>query len=245
MLSNTLPIIAAKERGPGPGRYVLPSSCGFAKHDNTKKQNPAYSFGQRLDNLNHWNDASPGPVYWINPKVTRHGLGEARTHSMLTRQQSQKIFQTPAPGTYYPEKVHPPNEQSAPAFSMRARTRMCTTAATPSPNSYTLPNMLGQKVPNKKASHAFSICSRVSNGGYADDFSGTPGPGSYQPVPPSITAKKAPAYSIQSRTNQVADNTKKPGPGTYSPEHVRLNKKKAPVYSMSIRHSEYITPLML
>ena len=29
----------------------------------------------------------------------------------------KEIFQTPAPGTYYPEKVHPPpNEQSAPAF---------------------------------------------------------------------------------------------------------------------------------
>ena len=39
--------------------------------------------------LDHWKDASPGPVYWINPKVTRHGLGGARTHSMLTRQQSQ------------------------------------------------------------------------------------------------------------------------------------------------------------
>lgn len=38
----------------------------------------------------------------------------------------KEIFQTPAPGTYYPEKVHPPNEQSAPAFSMGARTRVCT-----------------------------------------------------------------------------------------------------------------------
>ena len=64
--------------------------------------------------------------------------------------------------------------------------------------------MLGQKVPNKKASHAYTICSRGSNGGYADDLAGTPGPGSYHPVPPNITAKKAPAYSIQSRTTQVS-----------------------------------------
>ena len=36
--------------GPGPGRYALPSTCGFNKHDFTKKMLPAYSFGQRLEN---------------------------------------------------------------------------------------------------------------------------------------------------------------------------------------------------
>lgn len=37
----------------------------------------------------------------------------------------------------------------------------------------------------------------------------------------------------------------KPGPGAYSPERVYLNKSQAPRFSMGIRHSEFITPLIL
>lgn len=36
-------------KGPGPGRYALPSTCGYNKHDITKWMNPAYSFGQKLE----------------------------------------------------------------------------------------------------------------------------------------------------------------------------------------------------
>ena len=35
--------------GPGPGRYFLPSTVGFQQHDVSKKMEPAYSFGRRLD----------------------------------------------------------------------------------------------------------------------------------------------------------------------------------------------------
>ena len=42
------PIIAAKLRGPGPGRYGLPSTVGYVAHDFTKHRKPAYPFGQRL-----------------------------------------------------------------------------------------------------------------------------------------------------------------------------------------------------
>ena len=36
--------------GPGPGRYGLPQTTGYSKHDPTKKKAPAYSFGARLEN---------------------------------------------------------------------------------------------------------------------------------------------------------------------------------------------------
>lgn len=36
--------------GPGPGRYGLPSTCGYISHDFTKWKSPAYSFGSRLEN---------------------------------------------------------------------------------------------------------------------------------------------------------------------------------------------------
>ena len=35
--------------GPGPGRYFLPSTVGFTTHDASKKMEPAYSFGRRLE----------------------------------------------------------------------------------------------------------------------------------------------------------------------------------------------------
>ena len=34
--------------GPGPGRYFLPSTCGYMDHDSTKQEQPAYVFGHRL-----------------------------------------------------------------------------------------------------------------------------------------------------------------------------------------------------
>ena len=37
-------------RGPGPGRYGLPSTCGQNGHDFTKLMKPAFSFGKRLGN---------------------------------------------------------------------------------------------------------------------------------------------------------------------------------------------------
>ena len=36
-----------------------------------------------------------------------------------------------------------------------------------------------------------------------------------------------------------------PGPGVYKPEGVTVNKRSAPTYSLGIRHSEYMTPLIL
>lgn len=44
--------------------------------------------------LDLMNDSSPGPIYWIPPKVTRHGADGTRTHSMLGRQRSQSGYLT-------------------------------------------------------------------------------------------------------------------------------------------------------
>ena len=41
------------------------------------------------------------------------------------------------------------------------------------------------------------------------------------------------------------DSTKKPGPGAYSPEKVHVNKPSPPKHSLGIRHSEYVTPLII
>jgi len=43
----------------------------------------------------------------------------------------------------------------------------------------------------------------------------------------------------------LTDSTQKPGPGAHYPEKVHINKKSPPRFSMGIRHSDYITPLIL
>ena len=42
-------MIEAKLRGPGPGRYGLPTTCGTEKHDFTQHRKPAFSFGKRFN----------------------------------------------------------------------------------------------------------------------------------------------------------------------------------------------------
>ena len=41
------------------------------------------------------------------------------------------------------------------------------------------------------------------------------------------------------------DSTQKPGPGAHMPERVKVNGKSAPSFSLGIRHSEFITPLIV
>lgn len=43
----------------------------------------------------------------------------------------------------------------------------------------------------------------------------------------------------------IQDSTKKPGPGEYYPENVYITKPSAPKISLGIRHSEFMTPLIL
>lgn len=42
-----------------------------------------------------------------------------------------------------------------------------------------------------------------------------------------------------------SDSTQKPGPGAHMPEKVIVNRKAAPSFSLGIRHSEFVTPLIV
>jgi hypothetical protein len=48
MTEGNARVIAAKLKGPGPGRYKLPSTCGQKGHDTTQNMKPSYTFGQKL-----------------------------------------------------------------------------------------------------------------------------------------------------------------------------------------------------
>ena len=115
---------------------------------------------------------------------------------------------------------------------------------TPSPNSYTLPPLLGPKVPTKPSFPAYSMAGRAHTGSFSEDLAKSPGPGRYNIVAPDVYSKRSPAYSMLGRNYIPEKSTNTPGPGAYSPEKVTLNKPSAPKYSMGIRHSEYISPLI-
>ncbi|ESO87577.1 hypothetical protein LOTGIDRAFT_207007 [Lottia gigantea] len=241
--NRDLPLIAAKERGPGPGRYKLPSTCGFTDHDFTKYTNAAYSFGRRTKLLDH--RRGPGPAYGIDPAITKHGKDGTPAYSMLARQQGKKIFNTPSPGAYCPERVHPQGEKHAPKYSIGSRTRYRKTDNNPSSNKYKLPPILGATQPNKQSSSAYSLIGRREIGSYLEDLAKAPGPGHYHATSPDTFINRAPLYSMRRRSYMPGDRTKKPGPGAHCPEKVTINKRSAPVFSLGIRHSEFICPMVI
>jgi len=239
------PIIAARERGPGPGRYGLPSTCGFNQHDFSKHMKPSYSFGHRLENSMFRKDVSPGPRYFINPVITRSGKDGTPAYSILGRQKDPNTFVTPSPYAYSPEKVHPQGERHAPVHSMGARTRFRKRDQAPAPNGYTLPAQLGSRIPNKYSSASYSMTGRPHVGSYLEDHAKCPGPGSHDAVHPDVNKYKQPSYSMLGRHELPNDSTTKPGPGAHSPEKVLINKRKYPSHSLGIRHSEFVCPLIV
>ncbi|XP_034767972.2 outer dense fiber protein 3-like protein 2 [Acipenser ruthenus] len=240
------PLIAARERGPGPGRYGLPPTIGFIGHDFTRATGPAYSFHGRMSNAMYFVDSSPGPRYYIDAKVTRFGRDGTPAYSMLGRIRDSSAFQTPGPGAYSPENaLHLNRQQRPPSYTMGSRTRYRTTDTVPAPNKYTLPVLLGSRVPTKPASASYTVSGRTKSGGYSEDLSRTPGPGRYNSTDPSTYLPRQPAFSMLGRYELPSDATKKPGPGTHSPEKVTVHRPRPPAYSLGVRHSEFVTPLVI
>ncbi|XP_039729246.1 outer dense fiber protein 3-like protein 2, partial [Pteropus medius] len=74
--------------GSGPGLYVLPSTVGYINHDCTRVAGPAYSLLRRPSEAPPL-DASPGPVYFLDPKVTRFGRSCTPAYSIQGRGKSR------------------------------------------------------------------------------------------------------------------------------------------------------------
>lgn len=232
------PMIAAKERGPGPGRYQLPSSVGFTAHDVTKKKAPGFSFGTKLPNSILKKSDGPGPKDNVAPSITRTGKQSSPAFSMGSRPAGFKQGRTPAPGAYSPENVKVDKGRSAPAYTMRPRVTGRKTDTTPAANTYNLKTTVG-------SAPKYSMTSRSAMGGFAQDTAKAPGPGKYNPTNPDKFKKRGAAYSMAARTYMPSDQTKKPGPGAHNPEKVTAGAKNSPAFSMGIRHTEYLTPLIV
>ncbi|KAF7201516.1 outer dense fiber protein 3-like protein 2a isoform X2 [Nothobranchius furzeri] len=243
------PIISAKERGPGPGRYGLPPTVGYMNHDFTKPSSPAYSFHSRMSSAMVSVDSSPGPKYHVGGQVTRFGRIESPSYSIKGRGRrivnKEDLNQTPGPGSYSPERAPPLNSQRPPCYTIGTRTRYRSADPVPGPNRYTLPDLMGPQIPHKPSSASYSFSGRRKVGAPSEDLAKTPGPGQYGSTNPDIYRQRQPSFSMQSRTKRLSYSSTVPGPGAYSPEKTYGQLHKSPSFSMGIRHSEFVVPLMV
>lgn len=241
------PKIAAMERGPGPARYGLPSLTGREGHAPTKTLHPAYSFGRRVGGGFIRADCSPGPVHQLDPAYTCRGKDGIPSYSLYARHKELASFKTPGPGAYQPERNATcfQGEKKSPLYSMGSRSRYRKRDANPSPNTYTLPTLLGVRVPNKSSSACYSLAKRLKVGDFATDYAKTPGPARYETTSADMTQPRKPSYSIQARQYMPGDATQKPGPGAHCPEQCSATRRRAPAYSLGIRHSEFVCPLII
>ncbi|KAF4097730.1 outer dense fiber protein 3-like protein 2b isoform X1 [Onychostoma macrolepis] len=241
------PVIAGREKGPGPGRYILPPAIGFVGHDFTKSTSPAYSFHGRMSNNMHSIDCSPGPKYHIDAKLTRFGRDGTPAYSLHGRTESRAaVFSTPGPGAYSPEKaslcsIH----RKPPSHTMGYRTQYRSVDTIPAPNKYTLPSLMGSSVLTKASSASYSISGRCKSGGPSEDLSKTPGPCRYNRTDPSVYLPRQPAFSMLGRHTAARESTVAPGPGSHNPEKVTVHKPRPPAFSLGTRHSEFVTPLIV
>ncbi|XP_075391273.1 protein CIMAP1D [Tenrec ecaudatus] len=234
---------AALDTGAGPSLYVLPSTVGFVQHDCTKVASPAYSLVRRPSEALP-EDSSPGPVYFLDPKVTRFGRSCTPAYSLQGRGKSRGLEVTPGPGTYSPEKVPPVRQRTPPAFTLgpRLRPHLLDTSA-PAPNTYTLPSLWGSQVFVKPSSPSYTVAGRTPPVRPPQDPAEIPGPGQYNSPDPNAYRHRRPAFTMQGRprASRLPDMT--PGPGTHCPEQVTVHKARAPAFSMGIRHSKRATTL--
>eukprot|EP00111_Clytia_hemisphaerica_P009304 TCONS_00027313-protein len=223
------PIIMAMFSGPGP------ACVGRLGLDN----GPKYSFGlkpgQRVDAF------TPGPAaYTVHDKSTRFGSDGSPKYTLHSRTKQGNSFTTPGPAAYSTEKVKIFKQPTPPSYSFGSRTRFNKRDGSPAPNAYTVPPIFGSKTPTKRSAPAYVMTGRGRVGGFSEDLSKTPGPGTYKVNDPNSWKHRAPSYSISGRFMMPGDSTQKPGPAHYSPHKQRSGTGP----SFGVRHSEYTAPVL-
>ncbi|KAM5230889.1 protein CIMAP1D isoform 3-T3 [Hipposideros larvatus] len=201
----------------------LRKTCGMATLENASPQ-----------------DTSPGPIYFLDPKVTRFGRSCTPAYSMQGRGKSRGLEVTPGPGAYSPEKVAPLRQRTAPAFTLGSRLRpQPLDISAPAPNAYTLPSLWGAQIFIKPSSPSYTVVGRTTPARPPQDPAEIPGPGQYDSPDPNAYRQRRPAFTMLGRPRAPRPPDETPGPGTHSPEQVTVTKARAPAFTMGIRHSKW------
>uniref|UniRef100_A0A8C8R5N9 Outer dense fiber of sperm tails 3 like 1 n=1 Tax=Pelusios castaneus TaxID=367368 RepID=A0A8C8R5N9_9SAUR len=218
---------------PGAGKYGRQPCTGIRNHDFTMFAEPAYTMHIKHTEKILADTVSPAACF-IDPHLSRFGWWKPP---------SFHIQNIPAPNEYHTEKVHPQGEPYAPAYSLAIRTRYRENDPNPAPNAYTLPGMLGPGLPIKPSAPCYSMASKVNMWSKMEELAKGPGPASFIRPEPNVYLHRQPAYSMWRKYMSVRDST--PGPADYETNRITITKPRAPDFSLGIRHSEYLTPLVI
>uniref|UniRef100_T1JFY2 Uncharacterized protein n=1 Tax=Strigamia maritima TaxID=126957 RepID=T1JFY2_STRMM len=224
--STTRPrkMIAAMERGPGPGVYLLPPTIGFKGQDKTKLTGPAFT----LRGLIRQKPVTYGPgpaVYSLPTNMTRYGYSYSPDYT-----------NAPAPGTYNLSKGHMCKGQ----FTFGQRIDYRSPYAGPPPNAYILPPTMGLSLALYPSNRGFSLRSRLKAGSITQDTAQSPGPAQYPSVNVTRFKQCGPKFTMGSRPD-VKHKTVGPGPASYT---LPYDLKRSAAFSFGCKHSEFAPPLI-
>ena len=238
------PDIAAKQKGPGPAKYVLPNQTGRICHDPTRPVSPAYSFGKRLGSsiIRPW--SSPGPIHYIHPTLTRTGKEGTPSYSIRKLTKPLESYPVPGPGAYRLEQTPVLDYRRAPKYSFGVKGAYKSVNRVPSPDTYNIKTTIGRDSNLGKKGPSYSMAARPFSGSFAEDRAKTPGPAAYHCDRSDRFLKLSLSYSILARNFGIEVKTQCPPPGSYSPERCASPFRRTPDASFGIKHSEYMTPVL-
>ncbi|KAK4297021.1 hypothetical protein Pmani_030539 [Petrolisthes manimaculis] len=206
--------IAAEFTSPGPASIALRSSIGSGGA--TKSRPPAFTMTSRHEIKP--DKAGPGPgQYNVTGLSNKAGKDEPVAASMHIRPKDPKVYITPAPCDYSPDKAEAKVNEASPCFSFGIKVENGKGSDAPAPNSYNIPTLLGStKEGSKHSAPSFTMAARARD---EEDKMKVPGPGSYDDsTVDKYKALKSPCFSMGQRTTIPSDHTMKPGPGAHCPE---------------------------
>ncbi|GAB0187579.1 outer dense fiber protein 3-like [Grus japonensis] len=232
--------ILAQFTSPGP-KYSIPGTTGYLAHNPTKTKAPAYTLRGAKPPMT--DSSSPGPRYYVQPSITRHGKHTAPAQHICGLPKVKTEI-TPGPSDYSTDKADKHLYQCAPVQSMAFRHKALKTNQSPGPGTYTLPRLVGPNTAYTHASPCYSMKGKSKHNGFAEDLSKTPGPAAFPKVELDIYKKKAPMYTMGTKSGLGGEKTVKPGPADYCLGKVTLTRPQAPAPTFGLRHSLYTTPLI-
>ncbi|XP_026243635.2 protein CIMAP1C [Urocitellus parryii] len=238
------PIIMAMIKGPGPTKYLRPSCTGYVDHDTSMFQEPAFTLHRRHSEKWITDICSPGPCYFLDPKITRFGMSSCPQVPMEERISNLRLCPNPSPCHYNLEKICPPGERRAPQFAFGYRCPFRVLDPNPAPNQYQLPVSLGPNNPVQRAAPCYSLNSSNKNWFYKEDVARGPGPAMHARPEPSIYQNRSPIYSMARRFAYPLDHTLRPGPGSHNVQEVTVHKPRMPSFTMGVKHSPNLCPLV-
>ncbi|KAM6107489.1 ciliary microtubule associated protein 1A-like [Phoenicopterus ruber ruber] len=232
--------IMAHFTSPGP-KYSIPGTTGYLAHNPTKTKGPTCVFQRAKPPVA--DSCSPGPRYYVLPSITRNGKSVAPAQHICGLPKIKTEI-TPGPSDYATDKANKHLYKCVPAQSMAFRHKAVRTDQPPGPGTYTLPRLVGPNTASTHASPCYSVTGKRKHNGFAEDLSKTPGPAAFPKVELDIYKKRAPTYTMGTKSSLGSDKTVKPGPADYCLGKVTLIKPQAPAPTFGLRHSLYTAPLI-